>query len=477
MDKQQAVAYIDQNAKTFTDVSDEIWEYAELSLQETRSAALYQKVLIEQGFETELCVYGLDTAVIGRYGAGRPVIGILAEYDALSGISQESGKAERAFRADQENGHGCGHHMLGAGAFAAACAVKEYLKETGRPGTVIFYGCPGEEGGAAKAFMAKQDVFRSLDAALTWHPGDVNEVSSGSCLACIQKEYAFSGLSAHAAGCPELGRSALDAVELMNIGVQFLREHAPSTARIHYAITESGGLSPNVVQPKAKVLYMVRDETVHSALALQARVDKIAQAAAMMTETTLSVRFIDGCADVIPNNVLEKTLHDNFSAIPLPEYDEQDWAYAKALQQTYLEQVKSQPVTQSPDKAVVEYVNEKSENGARAINDFLIPLYSCETHFPGSTDVGDVSWQTPTAQINTATYPSRCPGHSWQNVAIGKSPQAHKGLLMAGKVIAATAIDLLEQPNILAAARAEFEKRTVAGYACPIPDGAKPEIV
>ena len=201
-----------------------------------------------------------------------------------------------------ETGHGCGHHLLGAGSFAAACAVKEYLEKTGKPGTVIFYGCPGEEGGAAKAFFAKELEFTKLDAAFSWHPGSDNQVSTGSCMSCIQTEYSFQGIAAHAAGEPEQGRSALDAVELMNIGIQFLREHMGRDASIHYAITDGGGPSPNVVQPFAKVLYMVREASVHKALKLQQRVDKIADAAAMMTETTVSRRFIDGTSNTLPES-------------------------------------------------------------------------------------------------------------------------------------------------------------------------------
>ena len=234
---------------------------------------------------------GIDTAFSAEFGNGSPRIGILAEYDALSGLSQEAGSLERKELISGGCGHGCGHNLLGAGALGAALGVKAYLEKTGHPGTVILYGCPGEEGGAAKAFMARDGLWKSLDAALTWHPQDVNEVRTGSSNSCIQIQYKFTGVASHAAQAPELGRSALDAVELMNIGVQFLREHMSTRARVHYAITDTGGLSPNVVQPKASVLYMIRSNHVGEAVQLQERVDKIAQGAALMTDTRVEKKI------------------------------------------------------------------------------------------------------------------------------------------------------------------------------------------
>ncbi|MDO4572978.1 MAG: amidohydrolase, partial [Clostridia bacterium] len=311
----------------------------------------------------------------------------------------------------------------------------------------------------------------------TWHPADVNEVVTGSCLACIQTEYIFSGQAAHAAGCPELGRSALDAAELCNIGVQFLREHMPPSARIHYAFTDGGGLSPNVVQPTARVLYMVRDERVKSALELQKRVDDVAAGAALMTGTQLKKRFIDGCSELLPNYALEDILYKNFSKTPLPVYTDEDWALARALHASYREQVAGQPVSRVPDEAIQAEVRRLSEDGGRALNDFLMPLYHGALHEPGSTDVGDVSWLTPTAQVHALTYPSLCPGHSWQNVAAGKSRIAHEGMLLAARVLAGAAVDLIEQPALLDAVRAEFSRRSAAGWQSPIPDGAVPELV
>ena len=322
-EKQSALQTIEEKRDLITGIADKIWEFAELSLQEFKSAAAYCEALEKEGFEVERGTCNIETAFAASYGHGRPYIGILAEYDALSGLSQEAGLLERKEIQEGGNGHGCGHNLLGAGAFAAALGVKAYLEKNEMEGTVILYGCPGEEGGAAKAFMARDGLWKKLDAALTWHPEDVNEVATGSSNSCIQTQYKFTGTASHAAGAPEMGRSALDAVELMNIGVQFLREHMSSKARIHYAITDAGGCSPNVVQPKASVLYMVRSNHVAEAVELQKRVDKIAKGAALMTETTFEKKFIDGLADTVSNFALERVLYKNFEELGVPQYTEE----------------------------------------------------------------------------------------------------------------------------------------------------------
>lgn len=475
-DKLKYLNCIDQNAELFTDLSDRIWEYAELSLMEHRSAKLYCDTLSKLGFEVETPVAGISTAFKASYGSGKPVIGILAEYDALSGLSQQAGVAQRKEITSNGCGHGCGHNMLGAGSLAAACAVKQYLQD-GHPGTVIFYGCPGEEGGAAKAFMARDGIWKELDAALTWHPDDVNQVVSGTCNTCIQTEYYFTGIASHAAGSPEFGRSALDAVELMNVGVQFLREHMPNGARIHYAITNAGGNSPNVVQPHAQVLYMVRSQLAKDALALQKRVDQIAQGAAMMTETTVQKKFIDGCSNTVPNRVLETLLWKNFEQVGVPVHDEQETEYAKQLISSYEMVSDALPGSAcEEDEQIAAFVDQKTQHGTTPFNDFLIPYHFSTRQSMGSTDVGDVSWLVPTAQINVVTFPSKAPGHSWQNVSCGKTTVAHKGLLTAGKVLACAAIDLYENPDLLAQAKQEFEQRTAGGYFCPVPADAVPVI-
>ena len=471
--KQAALAAIEEKKQLVAGVADQIWEYAELSLQEVQSAALYVRVLRQEGFAVEEEICGIPTAFSASFGTGRPVIGILAEYDALSGLSQQGGCPVRRELTPGGTGHGCGHHLLGAGALAAALGVKHYLQQTGRPGTVVLYGCPGEEGGAAKAFMAREKLWYGLDAALTWHPDDCNEVATGSSNACIQVQYTFHGVAAPAAGDPEKGRSALDAVSLMNLGVQFLREHMEPQARIHYAVTDTGGCSPNVVQARASVLYMVRSDRVKKALELQARVDKIAEGAALMTETSCRRKFIDGLAETIPNHALEALLYRNFSEVGVPVYTGEEQAFAAALAATY-EAEGYLPGVGRQDAGYAAAV--KAMKPAGAMNDVLLPLYQGEAFSPGSTDVGDVSWQCPTAQLHVAAWPNGCPGHSWQNVSCGKTSIGHKAALCAGKVLCAAAVDLLEQPELLQAAHREHEERTADGYTCPIPPDAVPTI-
>ena len=463
-----AIENIEKNEKVFTDLSDRIWEYAELSLKEFKSAEDYCATLEALGFEVERNVAGIPTAFLGKWGSGRPIIGILGEFDALSGLSQVGGLAEKQELIHGGNGHGCGHNMLGAGSLAAAYGVKEYLKATGREGTVIFYGTPGEEGGAGKAFMAKEGLWYDLDAAITWHPFDVNEVTVGTCNSCIQILYKYKGVAAHAAGDPEDGRSALDAVELMNIGVQYLREHTKDDARIHYAIIDGGGPSPNVVQPTASVLYMIRSKQVKDALELTARVDKIADGAALMTETEYDRIFIDGCSGTLPNSTLEALMDDKLREIPLPTYTAEEIKLAEEIKATY--KPSTTPSTAAIyDRRVKGEIDILTNGNTKAINDFICPRYTGYHFSPGSTDVGDVSWQTPTVQISVACFTAGAPGHSWQNVSLGRTSIGHKGMIYAAKVMASAAVDLYEKPEILEAARAEFIEASLDGYVCPIP--------
>lgn len=476
--KKKFLEYINSKTELVEMVSDKIWEYAELSLREFQSGDLYAKVLTEEGFEVQHPFCGIETAFRASFGNGKPVIGILAEYDALTGLSQKAGVACKEEIIPDGNGHGCGHNLLGAGSMAAALIMKNYIENTGK-GTVIFYGCPGEEGAATKAFMARDGVFKECDAALTWHPADVNQVTSGSCNTCIQTEYKFTGIASHASGSPELGRSALDAVELMNIGVQFLREHMPDQARIHYSITDAGGDSPNVVQPRAQVLYMVRSEWAKDAIALQARVDKIAEAAAMMTETTVEKKFIDGCSNTLPNKVMETLLWEKFNEIGVPSYTEAEYELAQKLMDSVEMKDDTLPGdAASENEEIYEFVDEASAHGTKCLNDFLVPyLYSTKAGM-GSTDVGDVSWLVPTAQINVVTFAAKSPGHSWQNVSCGKTSIAHKGMKYAGMVLASAAMDLIENPSVLEAAKEEHAKKLKkhGGYYCPIPQGAVPVV-
>ena len=472
-DKLEALSVIDRRADFFRELADEIWDHPELSLKEFRAADLYCRKLRALGFEVTEKLCGIETAFCGRFGSGKPVIGILGEFDALSGLSQEAGSTEAKPLVPGGNGHGCGHNLLGVGSFAAACAVKEWLEKTGRPGTVIFFGCPGEEGGAGKAFMAREGLWKKLDAALCWHPSDVNQVKTGTNNSSIQVLYRFRGKAAHAAGDPYNGRSALDAVELMNIGVQFLREHMTDDCRIHYAITDAGGVSPNVVQANAAVLYMVRANKVADSIKLQARVDDIARGAALMTGTDFERVFIDGTAELLPNFCIEEALYRNLEEIGVPAYTEEDRRLASALKASYPGSGIA-GVYGIRDPEIEKTLRRLSGNGEKAINDFIPPLYSTTAFSPGSKDVGDVSWLTPTSQIETVCWPAGVPGHSWQIVACGKSELAHKGMFLAAKVLAGTAVDLLSDGELLARARAEFEERSAEGYVCPIEENAVP---
>lgn len=474
--QKNAIKYIDENAGIFTGVSDAVWAKPELSLKEFESAKLYCDTLRKYGFEVTEGLAGVATAFCGRYGSGRPVIGILGEFDALSGLSQAAGCSEHKPLVEGAPGHGCGHNMLGAGALGAAFAVKDYLEKSGKPGTVIFYGCPGEEGGAGKAFMAREGMWRELDCALTWHPSDVNEVVTGTNNSSIQVLYKFHGVSAHAAGDPENGRSALDAVELMNTGVQYLREHMTSDCRVHYAIIDAGGVSPNVVQSEASVLYLVRANKVLDSVKLLARVDKIAQGAALMTETSFDRQFIDGTAELVPNYTLEELLYRIFNEVGLPEYSAEEKTLAEALRKTY-------DVTTAPgiaagfDADIAADVAERTNGLSDALCGFIMPEYHSAGFVAGSTDVGDVSWQTPAAQVHCVTFPFGAAGHSWQNVSSGGTSLGHKGLINAAKIIACAAIELMNDPETLQKARDEFARRTKSGYVCPIEPDAVPTAI
>ncbi len=474
--QKNAIKYIDENAGIFTGVSDAVWAKPELSLKEFESAKLYCDTLRKYGFEVTEGLAGVATAFCGRYGSGRPVIGILGEFDALSGLSQAAGCAEHKPLVEGAPGHGCGHNMLGAGALGAAFAVKDYLEKSGKPGTVIFYGCPGEEGGAGKAFMAREGLWKELDCALTWHPSDVNEVVTGTNNSSIQVLYRFHGVSAHAAGDPENGRSALDAVELMNTGVQYLREHMTSDCRVHYAITDAGGVSPNVVQSEASVLYMVRANKVRDSVKLLARVDKIAQGAALMTETSFDRQFIDGTAELVPNYTLEELLYRIFNEVGLPEYTAGERQLAEELRKTYDVPV-APGIAAGFDADIAADVAERTNGLSDALCGFIMPEYHSTGFVAGSTDVGDVSWQTPAAQVHCVTFPFGAAGHSWQNVSSGGTSLGHKGLINAAKIIACAAIELMNDPDTLQKARDEFARRTKSGYVCPIEPDAVPTAI
>lgn len=475
--KEQALSAIDREKELLCKASDDVWDHPETAFQEFKSAEILCELLEKEGFSVEKNLAGIATAFSGRFGHGKPVMGILGEFDALSGLSQVCAATEKAAVADGEPGHGCGHNLLGAGSIAAAVAMKEYLEKNGKEGTVIFYGCPGEEGGSGKGFMARDGVFDELDFAVSWHPGDQNAVSVGSSLANYQIFYRFYGLSSHAAASPELGRSALDAVELMNTGVQYLREHIIQEARIHYAITNTGGYSPNVVQPFAEVLYLIRAPKNEQVKEIFERVNDIAKGAALMTGTRMEMQFVKACSNLVDNTVMEEVLQKNLETIKRESFTEEELEFARKISETYGgNEIDINQVLSRYEKS------RKAEVGAllRAhkddvLSDFIVPLMDVEVGMAGSTDVGDVSWVCPTAQINTVTEAAGTPGHSWQQVSQGKSSVAHKGMLFAGKVMAGAMIDLLEDPSLVIKAKEELASRVGEnGYEAPIPKDIRP---
>ncbi|MBC8530300.1 M20 family metallopeptidase [Gehongia tenuis] len=477
MDKQAALRVIDEQQDFVIGVSDRIWATPETNFQEKASAKTLCAALRQAGFAVEEGVADIPTAFTGTFGAGRPVIGILGEYDALSGLSQEGGCPEKKPLVEGGHGHGCGHNSLGSGSLAAAIAVKAYLEGTGKSGTVIYFGCPAEEGGSGKAYMARAGLFSGVDIALTWHPMSVNCIASGSCLANYEVAYHFSGIAAHASSAPHLGRSALDAVELMNVGCQFLREHIIPEARIHYAITNAGGISANVVQPEAEVVYLIRAPKIEEVEPIYQRVNDIAKGAALMTGTTLKARFIKGTSNTVPNGVLERVMHENFAALPLPQYTEEERAFAAKLIENFAEGRELHDTAEVYCPEFKEALRSYQAREGVSINNFLLPQVSYDTVSPGSTDVGDVSWVCPVGQVYTACSPATIALHSWAYTACGNTSFAHKGLLLAAKVMAASAIDLLENPDLVEKAQAEHRHQLGGSvYRCPIPEGVSPKL-
>lgn len=454
-------------------LSDAIWDNPETAFLETNSTELQCEALKKLGFEVQKKLADIPTAFSGRWGSGKPIIGFLGEFDALSGISQKADVAVKEPEHEGGNGHGCGHNLLGAGAMAAAYGLKEYLEKTGKSGTVIYFGCPGEEGGSGKAFMARDGVFDELDLALTWHPMDYNIACYESTLANFQVNYKFTGRSAHAAANPHLGRSALDAVELMNVGIQFLREHVLPEVRIHYAITDSGGFSPNVVQPKAEVLYLIRAPKLPDVQETYERVNDIARGAALMTGTQVEIEFVKACSNIVPNNVLTDALQVNMEAVALPTYTEEEIKFAMAIRNSL--DKKGNPAEPFTFKVSADKAEWLRQQSVEPYANFVLPRIYGEGALPGSSDVGDVSWVCPTGQITAAAWPSSVPAHSWQAVAVGKSSASHKNVIYAGKVLAATAVDMVENPELIEKAKAEWVSRIGdKPFVSPIPRDIRP---
>jgi aminobenzoyl-glutamate utilization protein B len=454
--KRAAIAAIDAAAQNICAVSDAIWETPELGFREHESARLQCELLQQLGFAVERQVGNIPTAFAGRFGSGKPIVGILGEFDALPGLSQKAGSEVHDPVVPGAPGHGCGHNLLGCGSIAAAYAIKEYLKETGKSGTVIYYGCPAEEGGSGKAFMARDGVFDELDFAFGWHPAYHNKVGNNSSLANYCVRYKFKGISAHAAAAPHLGRSALDAVELMNVGVQFLREHVPASVRIHYAITNTGGEAPGVVQARSEVYYMIRAEKIATVESVYKRVNKIAQGAAMMTETEVDIQLEKACSDLLIHQHLNDVLQANMEQIPLYDLTEAELAFAQTMRDATGKK-------SNPSAGYLKYLPTDQADWVREqpqvpVCNFVVPRIHHVGVDSASGDIGDVSYVCPTAEIYTATWAAGTDAHTWLATAQGKSGLAHKAMLFAGKVLAGAAIDLLVDPEKLAKAKAEHEE-------------------
>jgi aminobenzoyl-glutamate utilization protein B len=424
-------------------------------------------MLEQQGFRVTREVAGIPTAVIGEAGEDGPVIAILGEYDALPGLSQEAGVAEERPLPGDGMGHGCGHNLFGAAALLAATAVKDFLAQNGVKGRVRYYGCPAEEGGAAKSFMVRAGAFDDVDIAITWHPSAFTGVTEAKSLANTRIDFTFHGRASHAAAAPQLGRSALDAVELMNVGVNYMREHMPSDARVHYAILDAGGVAPNVVQAKATVRQLVRARDLPELNALIARVKKIGEGAALMTETQVTMRTVSAVSNLLGNTPLERVMHDNFMRLGPVPFDEEDRKLARAFQDT----VGEESIVAAYRRAGVPAKSDLT------LCDFIVPLEARGTGGMGSTDVGDVSWAVPTVQAHGATYAIGTPGHSWQLTGQGKTDHAHKGMVHVAKVMAGTALDVIRDETLLERAKADHRERIGRHpYECPLPPDVQPPL-
>ena len=449
-DKAALATSIEKQADAYWNLARQIWDWAEPGYQEEKSSALLASYLEQAGFSVEMGVAEIPTAFVASFGSGKPVIGILAEFDALPGLAQEVAPERRPRAGSNGYGHGCGHHLFGTASTAAAIALAEQIKAGRLQGTVRLYGTPAEEGGSAKVFMARAGVFDDCDAVLHWHPGDENAAGDATCLARIAVKFRFHGYSAHAAGAPEQGRSALDAVTLTNHAAELLREHTPDFTRIHYVITSGGG-APNVVPNYAEVFYYVRHPDAAVVQELYQRLLKCAQASALATETRLEVEYLGGTYNILPNRTLSEIMLRNLRELADLEYTEEERAFALALQKTL----------KSPKP--LESIQEVRDRRGQLTK--------------GSTDVGDVSWVVPTTGLTAATWVPGVPAHSWQAVACGGMSIGKKGMLLAAKALAATAWDLYQDPQTLQAAKAELiGRRAGKRYEPMLQPGQKPPL-
>ncbi len=465
--------YVDEKKGLFLDAADKIWSYAEIGFKEFQSAEALISVLKAEGFTVEEGVAGIPTAFVASYGQGHPMIGLLGEYDALPALKHAASDAVPSEELTTENGHGCGHNLLGAGSLGAAIAVKDYMKAHNLPGTIKYFGCPGEEFGSGKMFMARDGLFNDLDAALTWHGGTYNSITTQNSQANLCLYFKFKGRTSHAAGSPHLGRSALDACELMNVGCNYLREHMLPDERIHYAYTDVGGTAPNVVQDHACVFYYVRSPKLSQVIELTERVKDVARGAALMTGTQLEIVLNDGLCEYIPNHVLSTLLYESFCEVGGPKFSPEEKALAAEFAKTFdpaVEEDKVRSMTTLFGSEVAEQYK-----GALLVEDIL-PYKPNTTVTGGSTDVGDVSYCTPTAQMNVSTWALCTTGHTWQVTAQSGSSIGHTGTVKAAEVLALTAIKAMQDPELLKKAKEEYVKVTGGHYICPVPDDVMPAL-
>ena len=451
---QQITTLVDQHSAAYVETSKTIWQYAELGYHEEKSSALLQNDLKQAGFQIESGVADEPTAFIASYGSGKPVIAILGEFDALPGLSQAA-VPDRSPIQNAAPGHGCGHNLLGSGAALAAAALHDYMEKNHVPGTLRYYGTPAEEGGSGKVYMVRAGLFRDVDIVLHWHPGDRNQIINGGALAVTSAKFLFHGIAAHAAAAPDRGRSALDAVMLMGNGIEFMREHVPSNTRIHYIIT-NGGMAPNVVPDTAELYLMARSPSLTTLAGIWKRIEKIGEGAAMMTETTLDTRIISSDANIIANQPLAQAAQRNLEEVGGFRYTADETHFAQDLQ-------KSLP-----------------EGAARELNSTLqvVPLHPFDPNAPAaSTDVGDVSWNIPTIGFSAATFVPGVAAHTWQAAACAGMSIGQKGMLVAAKALALTAADLLSNPQLVAQAKADFQRELQGKtYKSAVPEGQKPPL-
>lgn len=452
-EKQNIIEALDQKEAMYAKTAMQIWQLAEIGYKEFKSCVLLQDILKKEGFRVEEGVASLPTGFIASYGSGKPVVAILAEYDALPGVSQEAVPFRKEREDGTKSGHACGHHLFGTGGVASAIEVKNWLKKTGTAGTIRVYGTPAEEGGSGKVYMARDGLFDDVDVAMYWHAGNQNSVRVASNLAIASVKYRFSGISTHAAGAPDQGRSALDGVESMNYMMNMMREHVPSNSRIHYVITE-GGEAPNVVPAFAEVYYFLRNPDMRVVKDILERSIEAAKGAAMGTGTTMEYEMTGGSFNILPNAALAKVMHENLVMVGGVNYSPEEREFAEKLMTTF----KSDGL--KPEMAAV-----------------VEPLVTSEIAGNYSTDAGDVSWIVPMISMSTATWPPGTPGHSWQAVAAGGTSMGIKGMTVASKTMAMTILDIFKDPSIVAKAKAELEERRGANFVYkPILGDRKPAL-